>query len=376
MSRLRALALAILAVLLAVPAAAHAGTYHVYTCAAGGKVYPNGAWKTADVPGVVEDSSCAGNSIALTVPAGARMANDTSSALTFTSPAGTTIADFALTRQIGYTNPVAEKTHKYFLFYALGPTVFAGAGNYYDPTRNALNAQKQWYGYPDGNVAVAKSAVTRASFPALAGYKGDATTLVLRVGCFKRTTDCSVAAGGAISHILHGSDVTINDPTAPAVTVEASGMLAGGARSGSDPVTVTATDNSGIRKVELIDVSNPAAPAVVGTEDYAIDRTSANKVCDYSQPAPCPGALARDRARDRRCPRASARCSVRVTDSGRERRRARAVPGVRGHAVRPRRAQRLQRDRHRLAVGDLDQGPEGEPAHARATARRPASAAA
>src|ERR1700755_3192980 len=101
------LVLAILALLLTAPAA-HAGTYHVYTCAAGGKVYANGAYKTTDVPGVVEDSSCAGSSIALTVPAGARMANDTSNALTFTSPAGTTIADFALTRQISYTNPVAE----------------------------------------------------------------------------------------------------------------------------------------------------------------------------------------------------------------------------------------------------------------------------
>ena len=182
MSRRRTLALTLFAVLLAPPAAAHAGTYHVYTCAAGGKVYPNGAWKTADVAGVVEDSSCAGNLIALTVPAGARMTTDTSSALTFTSPPNTTIADFALTRQLTYTNPVAEKTHKYFLFYALGPTVFAGAGNYYDPTRNALNVQKQWYGYPDNNAAVPKSAVTRASFPALAGYKGDATTLALRVG--------------------------------------------------------------------------------------------------------------------------------------------------------------------------------------------------
>ena len=314
MSHRRALALAILALLLALPAAAQAGTYHVYTCAAGGKVYPNGAWKTADVAGVVEDSSCAGSSIALTVPAGARMANNTSSALTFTSPAGTTIADFALTRQIGYTNPVAEKTHKYFLFYALGPTVFAGAGNYYDPTRNTLNAQKQWYGYPDNNVAVAKGAVTRASFPALAGYKGDATTMALRVGCFNRPTDCSVAAGGGISHILHGSDITINDPTAPAVTVEASGMLAGGARSGSDPVTVTASDNSGIRKVELLDVSNPAAPMVVGTEDYAIDRTSANKVCDYSQPAPCPG-LSRESVRATSLPAGQRSVSVRVTDS-------------------------------------------------------------
>ena len=107
MSRRRTLALALLAVQRALPAAAQAGTYHVYTCAAGGKVYPNGAWKTADVAGVVEDSSCAGNFIALTVPAGARMANDTSSSLTFTRPQNTTIADFALTRQIGYTNPVA-----------------------------------------------------------------------------------------------------------------------------------------------------------------------------------------------------------------------------------------------------------------------------
>jgi hypothetical protein len=314
MPRRLAVALAILATLLVVPAAARAGTYHVYTCAAGGKVYPNGAFKMAPVSGVVEDNSCAGSAIALTVPAGARMANNTSSALTFTSPAGTTIADFALTRQIGYTNPVAEKTHRYFLYYALGSTVFAGAGNYYDPTRNALNAQKQWYGYPEGNAAVGKSAVTRASFPALAGYKGDATTLTLRVGCFKRTTDCSVAAGGGISHILHGSDVTINDPTVPAVAVEASGMLAGGARDGSDPVTLTASDNSGIRKVELIDVSNPATPTVVGVEDYTIDRTRTNKVCDFSLPAPCPG-LSRETVRPTALPAGQRAVVVRVTDT-------------------------------------------------------------
>ena len=215
------------------------------TCVAAGKVFANGAWKVAAASGVNVDSSCAGSAIALGVPAGARMPNNTSAALTFTSPAGTTIADFVLTRQIGFNNPVAADTHKYFLYYSLGPTIFAGAGNYADPTRNALNAQKQWYGYPDGNVAVAKSAVSRASFPALANYKGDATTLVLRVGCFNRGTPCSVDTGGAISHILHGSDVTINDPTPPSVTVEASGLLAGGSRDGSDPVTLTATDASG-----------------------------------------------------------------------------------------------------------------------------------
>ena len=78
--------------------------------------------------------------------------------------------------------------------------------------------------------------------PALAAYAGTANQLLLRVGCYNRGTPCSVDTGGAISHILHGSDITINDPTAPAVAVEASGLLAGGSRSGSDPVTVTATD--------------------------------------------------------------------------------------------------------------------------------------
>ena len=310
----RLLALAI-TLLLAAPAAAQAGTYHVYTCAAAGKVWANGAWRTADVSGVVEDASCAGNFIALTVPAGAQMVNNTSAGLTFTSPSGTTIADFALTRQIGFNNPVAANTHKYFLLYSLGATHFAGAGDFQDATRNALNAQQQWYGYPDGNVAIARSTVSRASFPALAGYTGTANQLILRVGCYNRGTPCSVAAGGGISHILHGSDVTINDPTPPAVTVEASGLLAGGARNGSDPVTVTATDGAGIRRVDLLDVTNPAAPAVVGTEDYAEVRTQANRVCDYSLAAPCPS-LSREAVRPATMQAGQRSLVVRVTDTG------------------------------------------------------------
>jgi hypothetical protein len=313
MSRILAVAAALTLVLPI--AAAQAGTYHVYTCVAAGKTWANGAWRTADISGVVEDASCAGNTIALTVPVGARMTDNTSSALTLTSPAGTTIADFALTRQIGYTNPVAAGTHRYFLLYSLGATHFAGAGNFANPTRDALNAQKQWYGYPEGNVAVAKSTVTRASFPALATYAGNANQLILRVGCFARGTPCSVHTGGAISHVLHGSDVTIDDPTAPTVAVEAAGLLAGGARSGSDPVTVTASDGAGIRRVELLDVSNPAAPQVVGVEDYADVRTDTNRICDYSLPAPCPG-LSRETVRATTLAAGQRIVTVRVTDTG------------------------------------------------------------
>ena len=139
--------------------------------------------------------------------------------------------------------------------------------------------------------------------------------LHLRVGCFNRGTPCSVAAGGGITHILHGADVTINDPTPPSVTVEASGLLAGGPRSGSDPVTVTASDGAGIRKVELIDTTNPLAPAVVGVEDYAQVRTGANRICDFSLPAPCPG-LSRETLQAASLPAGQRSVTVRVTDTG------------------------------------------------------------
>ena len=136
-------------------------------------------------------------------------------------------------------------------------------------------------------------------FPALAAYAGTANQLVLRVGCFNRGTPCSVDTGGGISHILHGSDVTINDPTPPALAVEASGLLAGGARSGSDPVTLTASDGAGIRRVELIDVTNPAAPAVVGVEDYGESRTDANRHLRLQPARAVPRAQPRDGAPDR-----------------------------------------------------------------------------
>ena len=310
------IAAAVIFAFLSVPAIAHAGTYHVYTCVAGGRVWPNAAWAATPATGAVVDSSCAGNAISLSVPATApRMANNAAAGLTFTSPPGTTIADFALTRQVDYTDAAAQGTHQYYVTYALGGTVLAGAGDYDDATRNALNAQHQWYGYPAGTAHVPRSTVTRASFPALARYTGTARQLFLRVGCFNRGTPCSVTAGGGIAHYLFGSDVTINDPTPPAVSVEASGLLAGGARSGSDPVTVSATDGAGIRRVDLIDVTNPAAPASAGFEDYGTGTTDAKRGCDYSNPAPCPQ-LSRETVRPTALPAGERKVLVRVTDAG------------------------------------------------------------
>ena len=81
-----------------------------------------------------------------------------------------TIADFTLTRQLTYRNGApASKTRRLYAIYKLGSTVFAGAGHYENATRDRLHNQGSWYGYPEANVVVPKSTVSRASFPALAG---------------------------------------------------------------------------------------------------------------------------------------------------------------------------------------------------------------
>jgi hypothetical protein len=301
-------AIAALAIALITPATAKAGTYHVYTCGN----YANNAWVAQPHAGVNVDATCAGGTIGLSVPAGATMDNSTSAGLVFTSPAGTSIADFALNRQLDYTNAATADHHQYYALYGYGATVFAGAGDYQDATRNALNAQKQWYGYPAGTAHVARATVARRSFPALAS--GSAGSLALRVGCYNRGTPCSVAAGGAINHRIYSADVVVDDPTPPAsMTVEASGLLAGGQRDGSDPVTVSASDSTGIRRLELIDVTG--APAVVGAEDYTSGMTEAGAKCDFSRPAPCPN-LSREVIRPTSMPEGYRQIVVRVTDTG------------------------------------------------------------
>jgi hypothetical protein len=299
---LRIATVAALVLTLLAPAAARAGSYHVYTCAAAGQVWPNNAWATVAHAPVTVDNSCAGNSIGLAVTVTTQMANNTSAALAFTSPAGTTISDFALTRALDYVNAAPSGTHPYYLFYSLGSTVLGGAGDY------PATAGRVWYTTP----AHVRGTVTRASFPALNSYTGNANQLVLRVGCYNRGTPCALSAGNTINHSFSGADVTVNDPTPPAVTVAASGLLAGGVRGGSDPVTLSATDSAGIRRVDLIEA---ATGQVVGSEDYTTARTDASKLCDFSLPAPCPQ-LSAETVRPTSMSAGAHSIIVRVVDSG------------------------------------------------------------
>jgi hypothetical protein len=222
-------------------------------------------------------------------------------------------------------NSVVSRTRPYFTLYQLGSIVFAGAGDYEDATRNRLNAQRSWYGYPANEAHLARGNVTRASFPALTAYRNDARTLLLRVGCYRRTTaPCEVGPGGRIYNVFYGAKITVSDPTPPATaSVEAAGLLAGGQRDGSDPVTVSATDNAGLEKVEIVDVTDPAAPRVVGAESYDVgftyepgeQRTDKGATCSFRLAKPCPD-LDRETIRPTSLQVGRRSLLVRFTDAG------------------------------------------------------------
>ena len=108
--------------------------------------------------------------------------------------------------------------------------------------------------------------------------------------------------------MLYGIDVTIDDPEPPVPTVSAEGLLAGGPRNGSDPVVLGATDNAGIRRVELHDVTVPGAPQLVGAEDYTAAQTDAGATCSARLAKTCPD-LARESVRPTACRSAGASCS-------------------------------------------------------------------
>jgi hypothetical protein len=305
----------------AMAAPAQAGVYTVYACNAAGRLWDNRAWEQVDpINGVAADQDCSGDgNIGLNQRAGDRTADGAQTSLRFFTPAGTTIADFRLTKRIIFRNPTQDGTHRYHVITALGGTAIEGAGNYANGTRDRLNGQGRWYGYPEGNADTGIVTVSRASFPALAGYQGGARSLTVRIGCTQRGTPCSSTNAAHIANNIRGAEVDVSDPEAPKdLTVDASGLLRGGQVAGSDPVRVKVTDPSGIRRVEIIDVTG--APAVVGAEDYDTEgggvQTDRGAGCNYRFASPCPQLSYGETLRASSLQAGRRKLIVRATDAG------------------------------------------------------------
>jgi hypothetical protein len=310
---------AIGAVLAAAPA--QAGVYTVFACSAAGRQWDSRSWELVEpVGGISADQDCADdNNIGLNQVPGSRTAEGQQASLRFAAPHGTSIFDFRLTKRIFFINPVQDGTHRYHVITALGGTAIEGAGNYPDGPRDRLHAQGRWYGYPDDNADTGVVNVSRASFPSLAGYQGGARTLTVRIGCTRRGSVCSAKAGAHIANNIRGAEIDVTDPNPPRdLTVDASGLLRGGPVSGSDPVRLKVTDPSGIRRIEIVDVTG--TPQTVGAEDYFTDaggvQTDRGGSCSFRFASPCPQLGYGETLRATSLAAGRRRLVVRAVDSG------------------------------------------------------------
>jgi hypothetical protein len=291
---------------------AQAGTYQVRACATDTGTYPNRSWTFSIPSGNWSTSTvCQGTRPELTIN---ELPNTTLpggevASMSFVPPSGTGIREFALTRQIfNYNPPNTPEQPPPFIVYSWGGLVFSGGGAYDPATRDAVNATGQWYGYPQGAFDTGAPTITRGTFPLLAGQP-DASYLQIQLGCYSGTcvlgTDGNGAAG-TFYNAMFGAVVTVADSTRPGVATKAGGLFAPGSQGGDEGAVFTATDNVGIRRAELIDLTVPASTHVVGSRTFP---------CDFSRPKPCGNLANGTVAPSARLSSGLHTLAVRVTDS-------------------------------------------------------------
>jgi hypothetical protein len=177
-----------------------------------------------------------------------------------------------------------------FVMTTFGPYAFALAGQYDTGVVNYVTADQHYWGAAgpiDKTVSLSK-----ADSPHSSVIQGAASSIVLFAGCWSgRTAACTLGASDYVQTRLLGSKVTVQDNVPPVLSSVqgGTGLLTPGLRSGDEPVTFGASDNSGIRRAEIVDVTDTSNPVVVAAEDYSTGQnTDAGTRCDYTRPRPCP----------------------------------------------------------------------------------------
>jgi hypothetical protein len=286
---------------------AHAGSFNVFTCSIDGAFYPNRAWTSASNPAgnpaYLTDTACSqpGDPLSASLAPNTAYGAGTFAALSFNAPSGTRISDYELAmKHYWYAPPLPNyATERTYTLATFGDIPFSGTGLYLQADQDALAVEQHWYGYRGSNSSGAAETpvmtVTRASSPRATGA-ANAPSMTLSAGCWTGDgTACSLGTDGAgipgAAFVqLYGSRITITDSTAPALTgpTDDVGLRAPGTRAGDEPLTFSATDNVGIRRAEIVDVTDAANPRVVAAEDYVSTQTAQKTGCDFTRPRPCP----------------------------------------------------------------------------------------
>jgi hypothetical protein len=281
---------------------AHAGSYDVLSCTIDGTYNANNAWAASNNPAgdarYATDAACpqSGDPLSVRLVSGNSFGNGTTAGLAFYAPPDTRITNYKLILHHYWYAPgnggPDETTYE-----ALGfsGTYIGGAGQFESGTQQALANEGHWYGWV-GNVAggpvdaVDTGAITRTlGDSALAKGVANGNAIGMVAGCYNGA-GCTLSTAAQVFFELYGSRITITDNTAPSLgaPTAGSGLLAPGVRSGDEPITFSASDNVGIRRAEIVDVTDAANPAVVGAKDYLSTASIANARCSFTKPKPCP----------------------------------------------------------------------------------------
>ena len=281
---------------------AHAGSYDVVSCSIDGGFYPNNAWTSgsnpAGDPRYLTDTTCAtaGDPLAVQLAPGNGFSLGQNAAIWFNAPPDAKITNYKLVvHHYWYAPGNGAPDETTYELIGFGSKFVSGAGQFDRPTQDALAAEGHWYGWV-GDVAggpvdaVDTKAITRTlGDSAVATSQASGPWLNLSAGCWNGA-GCTLSPTAGVFLELYGSRVTITDTTAPALTgpTAGDGLRAPGTRSGDEPLTFSASDNSGIRRAEIVDVTDADTPRVVAAEDYAATQSAQKGKCDYTRTKPCP----------------------------------------------------------------------------------------
>ena len=244
--------------LLAGAAPAHAGFYNVVAC---GDTKVNESWTGAGARGATVKATCAGG---YDDPMFVRQAGSTAmlpgevASLNFNVPAGLALVDWKIDRIWTMQGQPASGFNRPFVMYVFNGTPFAGGGHYFGDKRQELTNGGAWASPPEGDFAIdqrKENPVKKATFQTSQAF-GAGSSFSVRVGCVGNA-NCKNGASGNATNGFHEAQMTIDDTQAPALSVADTGLLSPGPHAGNEPITVTASDPSGIAKVELIDRSDP-----------------------------------------------------------------------------------------------------------------------
>jgi len=287
---LSALAATTTALLLLIPAAAHANTYDVFSCWAGYGTFHNpnassaawtrdqassgGHFAIGDLCGVDRGSGA----LSIVSLAGPSASQGQNAEVAITAPMGTTIAGASVWRRAWTygTGSGGSSQRNSLTALASGASYLADADGATDvPLGTRGTGDMTNHGINGGNLLTLNLG---SRMPAKFSYR---VGCGFAAGCPTSSTSSTYASNYASGAEIYGSIVTVQDSSDPGLIVGDTGLFDGQKAVGVAPVEVqSAGDSAGIKRLAVF-ADDAVLP--IGVLDYEQDVNH----CDWAQVAPC-----------------------------------------------------------------------------------------